>query len=424
MRILFFSHYFPPEGNAPAARCHAHCRRWAASGHEVTVITCAPNHPRGVVYPGYRNRPWHVDQMDGVRVVRVLTWLAPNSGLWKRVANWLSYLAAATLSGVLQHRPDVVVATSPQPLCAWAGVLASRSHRCPLVLEIRDLWPESVAAVGALRSRAALKLVGAIAHGPCRAAAHIVTVGEGYRQGLVARGLDRARIDIVMNGVDRELFHPRAADPAFAARLGVAGRFVVAYCGTIGLAHGLDVVLRAGAVLRARRRRDIVFLLAGDGARLDALRAAAAAAKLNNVVFTGGLPRRHVPAILACSDVCLVHLRASEAFASVMPSKIFEGAAMGLPVVLGVRGFAQRFVEAAGCGVCIAPEDADALVDSVLRLADDPGLRRRFGQAGRKCAARFDRELLAARYLEIIEQVAGQERQEGVASGGNGEGSG
>ena len=412
MRILFLSHYFPPEGNAPAARTYAHCRRWAAAGHDVTVITCAPNHPRGVVYFGYRNRPGHVEQMDGVRVVRVLTWLAPNSG-WTRVASWFSYLVAATLSGLLQHRPDVVVATSPQPLCAWAGVLVSRWHRCPLVLEIRDLWPESVAAVGALRSRAALRLVGAISERPCRAAAHIVTVGEGYRQGLVARGVDRANIDIVMNGVDRELFRPRAADPAFAARLGVAARFVVAYCGTIGLAHGLEVVLRAGAVLRARRRRDIVFLLAGDGARLDALRAAAAATKLDNVIFTGGLPRRHVPAILACSDVCLVHLRASEAFTSVMPSKIFEGAAMGLPVVLGVRGFAQRFVEAAGCGVCIAPEDADALAESVLRLADDPGLRRRLGLAGRKCAARFDRDLLAARYLEIIEQVVGQETARG-----------
>lgn len=408
MRILFFSHYFPPEGNAPAARTYAHCRRWAAAGHDVTVITCAPNHPRGVVYPGYRNRPGHVEQMDGVRVVRVLTWLAPNSG-WTRVASWLSYLVAATLSGLLQYPPDVVVATSPQPLCAWAGVLVSRWHRCPLVLEIRDLWPESVAAVGALRSRAALELVGAIAQGPCRSAARIVTVGDGYRQGLVARGVDPARIDVVMNGVDRELFRPRAADPAVAARLGVATRFVVAYCGTIGLAHGLDVVLRAGAVLRARRRCDIVFLLAGDGARLDALRAAAAGAKLDNVVFAGGLQRRHVPAILACSDVCLVHLRASEAFTSVMPSKIFEGAAMGLPVVLGVRGFAQRFVEAAGCGVCIAPDDADALAESVLRLADDPGLRRRLGLAGRECAARFDRDRLAARYLEIIERAAGQQ---------------
>ena len=354
MRILFFSHYFPPEGNAPAARTYAHCARWAAAGHEVTVVTCVPNHPRGVTYPGYRNLLRQVEEMDGVRVVRVLTCLAANRGLWRRAASWLSYLVAATLGGLLEPRPDVVIATSPQPLCAWAGVLVGRWHRRPLVLEIRDLWPESVAAVGALRSRPALGLIEWIAQGPCRTAARIVTVGEGYRQGLVDRGVDPERIDVVMNGVDRELFHPPSADPALAARLGVAGRFVVAYCGTIGLAHGLEVVLRAAAALVARGRRDIVFLLAGDGARRDALSGAAAAAGLDNVVFAGRLERRRVPAVLACSHVCLVHLRASEAFTSVMPSKIVEGAAMGLPIVLGVGGFARRFVEDAGCGVCIA----------------------------------------------------------------------
>ncbi len=174
-----------------------------------------------------------------------------------------------------------------------------------------------------------------------------------------------------------ELFRPRPADPALAAQLGVAGRFVVTYCGTIGLAHGLEVVLRAAAALSGRGRGDIVFLLTGDGARLDELRAAAASARLDNVVFTGRLEREAIPAVLATSDA-------------------------GLPLVLGVRGFAQRFVEDADCGVCIAPGDADELVEAVLRLADDPALRLRLGQAGHALAARFDRDRLAARYLEIV----------------------
>ena len=413
MRILFFSHYFPPEGNAPAARTYAHCRSWAAAGHEVTVVTCAPNHPRGVVYSGYRNRLRHVEEMDGVRVVRVFTYLAANEGLWRRAASWLSYLASATLCGLVEQRPDIVIATSPQPFCAWAGVLVSRCRRRPLLLEIRDLWPASVAAVGALRSRPVLKLIDLLAQGPCRAAARVVTVGEGYRQGLVQRGLDPARIDIVMNGVDPELFHPRAADPEVAAKLGLADRFVVTYCGTIGLAHGLEIVLRAGAALKARGRRDIVFLLAGDGARLDALRAAASEAGLDNVVFTGRLERRQIPVLLATSNACLVHLRESETFTSVMPSKIFEGAAMGLPLILGVRGFARRFVDDARCGVCVEPEDAEGLVTAVLELADDPALRRRLGRAGRACVARFDRERLAAEYLQIIKRTAGFERPHG-----------
>ena len=407
MRILFFSHYFPPEGNAPAARTHAHCRRWAAAGHDVTVITCAPNHPRGKVYPGYRNRLRSVEEIDGVRVVRVFTYLAANARVWPRGASWMSYLVTATVFGMTEPRPDVVIATSPQLFCAWAGVLVSRLRRRPLLLEIRDLWPESVAAVGAVRSRLALGLLAGAAQGAYGAAARIVTVGDGYRRALAGRGVDPARVAVVMNGVDRELFRPLAREPAAAARLGVAGRFVVAWCGTVGMAHGLEVVLGAAAALSARGRRDVVFLIAGDGARLDALRAAADEAGLDNVVFTGRLDRGRIPEVLACADVCLVHLRASETFETVMPSKILEGAAMGLPLVVGVRGFARSFVEDAGCGLCIEPEDSAGLAEAVLRLAADPALRGRLGRAGIACAARFDRDRLAARYLDIVEETAG-----------------
>ena len=410
MRILFFSHYFPPESNAPAARTHAHCTRWAAAGHDVTVVTCVPHHPRGVAYPGYRNRLRQVERMDGVRIVRVGIYLAANEGLWKRTASWLSYLVTATLASMVESRPDVVIATSPHLFCGWAGLLASRWHRRPLLLEIRDLWPESVSAVGVLRSRVSLRLIDWMAGGAYSAAARIVTVGEGYRSGLVSRGVDPARITIVMNGVDRELFHPQPADPEVAARFGVAGRFLVTYCGTIGLAHALEVVLRAAALLTERSRRDIVFLLVGDGARLDALRRDAACAGLDNVIFTGRLDRRQVPAVLACSDACLVHMRAAESFESVMPSKIFDGAALGLPLILGVRGFARRVVEEAGCGVCIEPEDPAGLAEAAALLADDEALRRRLGEAGRAYAAQFDRERLAARYLGIVERTAGVER--------------
>ena len=412
MRILFFSHYFPPEGNAPAARTHAHCAYWAAAGHDVTVVTCVPSHPRGVVYPGHENRPLQVERMDGIRVVRVGTYLAANEGVWRRGASWLSYLVSATLWTSFEPRPDVVIATSPHPLCAWAGVLASRWRGRPLLLEIRDLWPESVVAVGALRSRPALRLIDWMARGGYRAAARIVTVGEGYRRGLESRGVDPRRIDVVMNGVDRALFHPRPADSALAARFGLTGRFVVAYCGTIGLAHGLEVVLRAAAVLRERQRRDVVFLLIGDGARLDALRAAAAQAALDSVIFTGRLDRREVPGLLACAHACLVHMRAAGPFDSVMPSKIFEGAAMGLPCIVGAGAFARRFAEEAGCGVCIEPEDAEGLAAAAALLADDEALRQRLGQAGRALAARFDRERLANRYLRIIERTADTKERE------------
>ena len=125
MRILFLSHYFPPEGNAPALRTFDHCTRWAAAGHDVTVVTCAPSHPGGKLYPGYRNRLRQVEFVEGIRVVRVVTFLAANRGRWRRIANYLSYLAAAVPAGLFERRPDVVVATSPQFFCGCAGVLVA-----------------------------------------------------------------------------------------------------------------------------------------------------------------------------------------------------------------------------------------------------------------------------------------------------------
>ena len=409
MRILFFSHYFPPEGNAPASRTFDHCTRWAAAGHEVTIVTCAPNHPRGRLYPGYRNRPRQVEYMEGVRVVRVMTYLAANEGAWRRTANYLSYLAAAVPAGLLEPRPDVVIATSPQFFCGWAGVLASRLRRRPFLLEIRDLWPESIAAVDAMRSRTALRLLERLERGMYRAARHIVTVGDGYRARLIERGVEPHRISVVMNGVDRTRFFPREADRDLAGRLGVAGRFVVTYCGTIGMAHGLEVVLRAGRLLIERGRRDVVFLLAGDGARRRELRDAAARSGLDNVIFAGRLDTGIIPEVLSLSDACLVHLRSSPTFTSVMPSKIFEAAAMARPVILGVDGFARTFVENAGCGVYVEPEDERGLVEAILRLAADAALRERLGRAGLDLAGACDRDRLAERYLATIAQVASPE---------------
>ena len=414
MHVLFFCHYFPPEGNAPAARTWAHCRRWSAAGHEVTVVTCNPHHPAGVLYAGYRNSlRRRIESVDGVRVVRVWTRLAANAGRWRRLVNYLTYMASAAWAGLRERRPDVVVATSPQFFCGWAGVLVSRLRGLPFVLEVRDLWPASIAAVGVFRARWVLGLVTLLERRMYAAARRIVTVGDGYRAELIARGVAPDRIAVITHGVDRGVFRPTAADPALAERLGVAGRFVVAYCGTVGMAHGLDVVPRAAARLLARGERRVVFLVAGAGARLAALRAEVSRRRLDNVVCLGQVGAAEVPALLALADACLVHLRRSPVFTTVLPSKIFEAAAMARPIILGVRGHAQRLVEELDCGLCVEPEDDAELAGAVVRLAGDPALRARLGRAGADAMAAFDRDRLAARYLQVLESVAGPEAERG-----------
>ncbi len=410
MKILFFCHYFPPEVNAPATRTYEHCVRWAAAGHDVTVVTCVPNCPDGVVYPGYRNRlRRQVEHIDGIRVVRVWTYVAPNAGTVRRIANYLSYLLSAVWAALWLPRPDVLVATSPQFFCGWAGVLVHWLRRVPLVLEIRDIWPESIRAVEAIRSRPVLRLLQWLERRMYLAADHIVTVGPGYRDNILQKVPLADRISVITNGVDLRLFVPAKPDPRFLHLWDLEGKFVCSYVGTIGMAHGLEVVLEAARLLQAKGRDDIRFCLVGDGARRQHLEEQARRQGLDRlVIFTGRQPKDEIPRILASSDCCLVHLRKCDLFGTVLPSKIFEMMAMGRPILLGVDGEARRIVLESGAGLAIEPESAEALVAAVERLADAPDRGALAGSRARQYVAQhYNRDVLASRYLELLHQVAG-----------------
>ena len=407
MRILYFSHYFTPEGNAPARRVYEMCRRWVRMGHRVTVITCAPNVPGGVVYEGYANAWLQRETIEGIETIRVWTYLAANRGTLRRILNYVSYLASAVCAGLWREKPDVVIATSPQFFCGWAGVWVSRLRRIPFILEIRDLWPESIAAVGALRRPRLLALLERWERSLYRSATRIVTVGEGYREKLEGRGVAPSRIAVVSNGVDCKAFSDAGNGADVRAEFGLGESFVVSYVGTIGLGSGLDVVLRAAQRLRAESRGDVVFLLVGDGAVRDELETRARAEGLDRVIFTGRRDKSRIPAYLAASDACLVHLTGNDLFRSVMPSKIFEAAAMAKPIILGVRGCAAELVSDAEAGICIEPENDRELVDAVKRLASDRALAAKLGESGRaRIAARFDYDALAIHYLAIVAEVA------------------
>jgi glycosyltransferase involved in cell wall biosynthesis len=407
MHILFLTHYFPPEVNAPASRTYEHCRRWVQAGHQVTVVTCAPNCPSGVIFPGYRNRWRSEEWLDGIRVVRVWTWLAANQGFGLRLANYLSYMLRATLYAATSERPDLIVATSPQFFCGWAGVLAARLRRVPLVLEIRDLWPESIVAVGAMKPSRWIKLLEWLERRMYAAAERIVTVGSDYRAGLLAKGVPAEKIDVVPNGVDLAAFRLPAVKSSVRSQFQAEGRFVCAYIGTVGMAHGLEVVLDAAESARRRGRHDLAFWIVGDGARRAELQEEARRRDLANVVFTGLLPKGRMPEVIAACDACLVHLRPSELFQAVMPSKIFEIMAMDVPIVMGVRGGAQEIVLEARAGVAMTPGSHESL----LACIDEIRARGRHAFRGRQYVARhFNRSDLAMRMLGVLSSCADQPR--------------
>ena len=412
MRILFLTHYYSPEGNAPATRVAALAERWASAGHSVTVVTCAPNVPDGVVYEGYRNKWCFSETLNGVEVVRVWTYLAANRGAVRRMLNFGSYFLSALWRSLRLPRPDVVIATSPQIFCGYAGVWVKRLRHVPLVMEIRDIWPESMTAVGARVPGFAYRMLERIERTMYRKCDRLVTVGEGYRVRLAQKGVPDGKMSIVMNGTDTSLFFPRPRNEELLAEHGLAGRFVVSYIGTVGMACGLEVVLDAAEKLAAMPHadcgREIAFAIVGDGAHRQILESEAKRRRLSNVIFTGRRPKSEMPDWIASSDANLVHLKKTELFTTVMPSKIFESAGCARPVIMGVDGFAKKLVLDAGAGLDMEPENADSLVECVLRLAADPVLCAELGGNALNNIARVHcRDKQAQDYLAILSELAG-----------------
>ena len=406
MHILFLTHYFHPEGNAPATRVYELARRWVKAGCRVTVLTGVPNVPSGVAYPGYRNRLRQCETLEGIEVVRVWTYLAANKGTLRRTLNYLSFMSMACWAGRSVGTPDVVIATSPQFFCGWAGAHVAEILGKPFILEIRDLWPESIRAVGAITRPGLIRGLENLERKLYARADHIVTVGEGYRRRLVERHVPGERISVVPNGVDLSTFHWREPDPQLKRAYGLEKVFVCSYIGTIGMAAGLNVILRAAQILKERDNHAIRFLLVGDGAAREDLQEQACEQGLSNVIFTGLQDKQRIPAFLSISDVCLVHLRKAELFETVMPSKIYEAAAMARPIILGVQGEAAKLVNETGAGICIEPENPHQLADALAALTSDVHRVQEMGRNGaERLAPRFDMDTLAAGYLRTITDV-------------------
>lgn len=406
MRILFLTDNFPPETNAPAARTFEHARVWAELGHDVTIVTGVPNFPTGRVHEGYRNRPYQVEDVGGMRVVRVWTYVAPNTGTFRRSLDYLSFMLSSLPAGLIQTRPDVVVGTSPQFFTVLGAWLLSAARRVPCVFELRDLWPESIAAVGAANDGVVLSLLGRLAHFLYHRVDRVVAVTESFADILAGRGVPRDKISVVRNGVDLDEFTPSDGDNGFRAEVGISrDEFVVAYVGTVGMAHGLSSVIEAAWETAGEPIR---YLIVGEGAEKTSLVDSVRERGLVNVTFVDGQPRERVPSILAASDVILVHLRDAPVFDSVIPSKIFEAMAMARPIVLGVRGESAEIVRRAECGLIVEPELPQELIAAVRTLRDDPDLRLRLGQNGRRAAEReFCRRAAAIRMLDVLLDTAG-----------------
>ena len=405
MKILFLTENYPPETNAAANRVHERAKFWADWGHDVTVITCAPNFPKGRLHEGYANKWYQTGAMDGIRVVRVKTFISANEGVVLRMLDFLSFMITGFVASLFQKRPDVVVATSPQFFTAVAGWAVGLCRRRPFVFELGDIWPASIIAVGAMEPSLMIRMFERLELFLYRRSAAIVALTPKFKENLIGRGIEGDKISIVINGVDIDRFRKTPRDKALAAEWGLKDKFVIGYIGTHGMAHGLSNVLEAAARLRDNDR--VMFLFVGDGAERDDLISLAAEKGLENVRFIESQPREKVPAIWSVCDVALVHLRDSVVFSEVIPSKIFEAMAMELPTLLvAPQGVASDIVLSTRSGVWAPAEQPDRLAHVAARLAEKPRLLEMLGRNGAAASGRFSRRRQAEEMIKVLEDAA------------------
>jgi glycosyltransferase involved in cell wall biosynthesis len=420
VKILYVSQYFPPEMGAPAARVAELSCHWARDGHEVTVLTGFPNHPTGVVPHEYRRKFRHLvarEQTNGVNVVR--TWLLPfpNRRTYERMLNYSSFCLSAAGTGLFTERPDVVIASSPQLLVGLSGWWLARCKRSRFIFEVRDLWPESLAAVGLGNARSLVyRFLAWIAGFLYRNSDHIVVVTPAFKEFLMLHWqVAPEKISVIENGVEAELFSPRT-ESHLRTDLGADGKFVVSYIGTMGNAHGLQTLVETAAQLQ-ESAPDVLFMLVGEGAEKEQLVSLVRSRGLTNLRFVDQQSREKIPAYICASDACLVLLKKSEIFKTVIPSKMLEFMSCARPVILGVEGQARKILESAQAGICIEPENPSDLAQSVLRLAADAQLRETLGRNGRRYILQhFSRQQSAFTYLEVLNGLLGEKQPRTIAA--------
>lgn len=405
MHILFLSDNFPPESNAPATRTFEHTCNWINQGHKVTVITCAPNFPKGKLFKGYKNKWLFRQNIDGINVWRVKTYITANEGFFKRTIDFISFMITSLFFGLFTRKVDVVVGTSPQfftIISAWA---LAKFKRVPYVFELRDMWPASITAVGAMRRSWIINILERLELFFYRQADLIISVTHSFKLELQSRGVAADKIKVVLNGVDLDKYSPsHEKDERLANKYGLKDKFVIGYIGTHGLAHALENVIEAAELIV--KDDYIRILLVGGGADRLRLEKIVYDRCLKNIVMIPHQPKDEMPKVWSLCDISLVHLKNSSLFKTVIPSKIFESMAMGLPILMSMPiGEATNIVEKFEAGINVMPECPKELSKKFLELANDKQLVSKLSYQSLDAAHNFDRKKLALNMLNYIEEV-------------------
>ena len=400
MRILFLTDNFPPETNAPATRTYEHCLKWINMGHQVTVITCFPNFPKGKVFEGYTNKLYQKENIDRITVIRVWSYIAENNGFVKRIIDYISFALTSFLFGLFV-KTDLIIATSPQFFTAISGKMLSVFKQRPWVMEVRDLWPDSIAAVGSMnKSSKPFKILKKIEHHLYLRASKIVVVTDSFKKYVIKEHqITPEKVGVFKNGVIINNFKKPKPNDVMTLKesLGLKNKIIISYLGTHGLAHGLKFILESISKIS---NSDLHFLFIGDGAEKENLKKYSKTLHLKNFTFLESVTKSEIPLYIEISDYSLVNLKKSDEFKNVIPSKIFENIAMYKPILLGVEGESKELIDDYEVGVCFEPENKESFLNAIKDIQKLD--RDSFKVNCNKMLTDFDRNNIAENLIKFI----------------------
>ncbi|MCI0498749.1 MAG: glycosyltransferase family 4 protein [Planctomycetales bacterium] len=369
MRILFITQWFQPEATFKGL---PFAKELVKKGHHVQVLTGFPNYPTGKLFPGYKMKFFQREQMDGVDVVRVPLYPSHDSSALGRIVNYLSFaLSAAVLGPWLTKKPDIIYAFHPPPTTYLPAFVLKLLYRVPVVYDIQDFWPETLAATGMFNNRWGLKLVDLYCRLFYKAADKIVVLSPGFKKKLIEKGVPEDSVEIIYNWFDEKNLEVQTDDADLPDVLTQKDTFKILFAGNMGKAQALETVLKAAAILKDSNP-PIKFVFIGGGVEVEHLKQQSVQMHLPNVCFLPPVPHSEIAAYLNASDVLLVHLKRDPLFEITVPSKIQAYLAAGKPILCAVPGDASDLVKQAGAGLECPSEDADALAKVALDLAQMP----------------------------------------------------
>ncbi|MFZ0219281.1 MAG: glycosyltransferase family 4 protein [Candidatus Aquirickettsiella sp.] len=404
MNILVLSDNYPPEMNANARIVSELLEHWAQS-HSVTVLTCHPNFPRGKIFNTYKNQWLKKSSYKDVNIIRVKTYMHPNSGFFRRSLDFFSFGLVSFCVGLFQKNADIIIGVTPQFFAALSACCLALIKKRPFVMILCDLWPDSIVANRLMKKNWLYKIIKKIEYWMYHKATSIVILSRQFRKYLHQAGIADNKIFTSISGVSKQ-FYPRPKNPAILTHYNLKDKFVIGYIGSFGISHGHHDILLLAESLRNTSSLPFHFLILGDGAKRAELLQQKNDRGLDNVSIDGPFSADCIPDYWSVIDIAIVPLANTPTNKTVLPSKILEAFAMGIPIVLyAPDGEAKKFLAETQAGWYVSVGDLAALKKQCVELLTQNELMSDKKKRTFSVASQFTREQQANDLLAHLETI-------------------